>query len=95
MNENVKAKNKVKSCIFTFPIEYMEKVGGQLIVKKGYKIDLKSKLNIPIIYNPVLDETLDTATIVLSDLRQKDVNNALHVSTAFEPGREGRYNFRR
>ncbi len=69
-NDLAGRKNKVKSCIFT------------LWNKK--QIDFTSALVIPIVYNPVLDETLDTAKIILSDLRKKDYHD-IDVTSAFEP----------
>ena len=63
-------KNKISYCKITFP-------------HKG-EIDFTSELNVPIGYEPVLDETLDTATIKLTDLRQEDYPT-IDVSKAFEP----------
>lgn len=71
MNENIEAKNKVAKCAFTF--------------WKDKKVDFTSALNMPIVYNPVLDETLDTATILLTDLKAKDYPT-VDVTTAFEIG---------
>ncbi len=48
------------------------------------EVDFKKDLNLPIVYNAVLDETLDTANIKLTDLRQADYP-AVDVSKAFEP----------
>ncbi len=47
-------------------------------------MDFKKDLNMPIVYEPVLDETLDTATIKLSDLRPRDYP-LVDVGKAFEP----------
>lgn len=70
MNEAIEAKNKVKSCVFTF--------------WDGTEVDFTAALNLPITYNTVLDETLDTAQIKLTDLRVKDYPS-VDVTTAFEP----------
>ena len=72
MNENINAKNKVKSCIFTF--------------WKNRNVDFTAALNMPVVLNLVLDETLDTATIKLTDLQQKDYPDDIDISIAFEPG---------
>ena len=73
MQENIKAKNRIKSCVFNF--------------WKNKKIDFTKALALPVVYNPVLDETLDTVTLKLTDLRQKDFPE-FDVSVAFEPGTE-------
>ncbi len=62
--------NKVAYCTITFP-----HIG---------EVDFIKDLNLPIIYEPVLDETLDTATIKLTDLRKADYPK-IDVSKAFEP----------
>ncbi len=62
-------KNKVSYCIITFP-----HIG---------EINFTQSLNMPIAYNPVLDETLDTATIKLTALRQADYP-LIDISKAFE-----------
>lgn len=66
----MKFKNKIAYCTITFP-------------HKG-EIDFTSALNLPIVFNPVLDETLNTATIKLTDLRKEDYPT-IDVSKAFEP----------
>lgn len=66
----MEAKNTIAFCTITFS-------------HKG-EINFTSALNIPIVFNPVLDETLNTATIKLTDLRQDDYP-AIDVSKAFEP----------
>lgn len=86
MNDNLIAKNKIKSCFFTFPIRTAAvTVSGNFLVFREYLIDLKPKLVLPITFNPVLDETLNTAQIVLSDMRQEEYEK-IDVTTAFEPG---------
>ena len=47
------------------------------------EVDFRKDLNLPIVFCPVLDETLDTAVIVLTDLRKADYR--VDVSKAFEP----------
>ncbi len=71
MGENIKSKNRIQSCIFTF--------------WKNKAVDFTSAVNLPIALNTVLDETLDTATILLSGLSKKDYPQ-IDVATAFEPG---------
>lgn len=66
----MKFYNKIAYCKITFP-------------HKG-EIDFKWALNMPITFSPVLDETLDTATIKLTDLRQADYPE-IDVSKPFEP----------
>ena len=62
--------NKIAYCKIEFP-----NVG---------EVDFLKDLNIPVIFEPVLDETLDTCTIRLSDLRGGDYPS-VNVSKAFEP----------
>ncbi|MDE6442182.1 MAG: hypothetical protein K2L12_05480 [Clostridia bacterium] len=62
--------NEVSYCYITFP-----HIGD---------VDFKKDLILPIVFEPVLDETLNTATITLSDLRPKDYPT-VDVSLAFEP----------
>lgn len=69
MEENLFAKNKVNSCIFTF--------------WGGVKVDFTKALAMPITFEKVLDETLNTAQITLTDLRKKDYP-AIDVTKAFE-----------
>lgn len=66
----MKFTNKVAYCKITFP-----HIGEVNFIKA---------LNLPIVYEPVLDETLDTATIKLTDLRKADYPT-VDVSKAFEP----------
>lgn len=48
------------------------------------EVDFTKDLNLPIVFESVLDETLDTATIKLTDLRKADYPK-IDVSKAFEP----------
>lgn len=70
MEDNIKATNKVSGCFCFY---------------KGKMIDFVKNLALPIVFNPVLDETLDSATIKLTDLRAKDYPD-IDVTTAFEAG---------
>lgn len=68
--DNLTSSNKVSYCY--------------LRLHNGKEIDFKDALNIPIIFNPVLDETLDSGSIKLSDLRREDYPE-IDVSRPFEP----------
>lgn len=65
-----KTSNKVKLCILT--------------IHNGAQFDFTAYLNMPIVYEPVLDETLDSANITLSDIMQKDFQG-IDLSRGFEP----------
>ncbi len=78
---NLTAWNKIKSCVFTFKSKKQRGASVQ--------VDFTNALDLPIVFNPVLDETLNTAQIVLSDLRRKDYENifsqhGIDVTKAFE-----------
>lgn len=78
---NLIANNRIKSCIFTFKSKKKRKT--------KFAVDFTAALNLPIIYNPVLDETLDSAKIQLSNICAKDyreffIQHGLDVTVAFE-----------
>lgn len=52
--------NKIESAIMEFP--------------NGSNVPIEKYINLPITFNPALDETQDTAKILLTDMRQADFN---------------------
>lgn len=52
--------NKIESAIMEFP--------------NDSNVPIEKYINLPITFNPVLDETQDTAKILLTDMRQADFN---------------------
>lgn len=66
----MKINNEIAYCLIVLP-------------HKG-ELDFTRSLNMPIAFNSVLDETLNTATVKLTDLRQSDYPN-IDVGKAFEP----------
>lgn len=64
--------NKIKSVVIEF--------------FNGQKVDVTRNLNLPFSFEPVLDETLATAKIILSSLRQREFDQYdIRIDRAFEP----------
>jgi hypothetical protein len=70
MSEYLTAFNKINKCTVT--------------LHNGAEIDFTKDLDLPVSVEYVLDETLDSASCVLSDLRQQDYKG-VDVSKPFEP----------
>lgn len=64
--------NKIKSVVIEF--------------FNGQKVDVTRNLNLPFSFEPVLDETLATAKIILSSLRQREFEQyGVRIDRPFEP----------